>query len=131
MKAYWDASALVSCLSNADLRARLQKERGFTRTHSLSEIFSALTGGNLNIRVTADRAAEMVEKVAVDLDFIELNAGEVIAAFKIARAKGVRGGRVHDFLHARAAEKSGAADLVTSDRNDFTDLSSSLNIVQV
>jgi predicted nucleic acid-binding protein len=41
---------------------------------------------------------------------------------KEARKKGVRGGRVHDYLHAVAAEKSGSRKLLTLDRNDFNDL---------
>jgi predicted nucleic acid-binding protein len=32
------------------------------------------------------------------------------------------GGRVHDYLHAVAAQKSGAKKLLTLDENDFNDL---------
>jgi predicted nucleic acid-binding protein len=38
------------------------------------------------------------------------------------RKRGVRGGRIHDYLHAVAAEKSGANKLLTLDRHDFNDL---------
>jgi len=41
---------------------------------------------------------------------------------KEARKKGVRGGRIHDYLHAVAAEKSGARQLLTLDKNDFNGL---------
>jgi predicted nucleic acid-binding protein len=56
------------------------------------------------------------------LDFQDLTAAEVLQALKEARKKGVRGGRVHDYLHAVAAEKSGAKKLLTLDKNDFTAL---------
>ena len=99
MKAYWDSSALVEATGDIRLRARLRSERGITRTHSLAEIFSALTGGNLNIRMDADGAAQVVDNLTADLDFIDLKPDEVTRALKEAKQRGVRGGRVHDFLH--------------------------------
>jgi predicted nucleic acid-binding protein len=122
MKAYWDTSALIETIKDGDLRRRLKQEGGLTRSHSLAETFSALTGGNINLRVDADQAAEMVSQLANDLSFFDLAPADVISALKKAKAKGVRGGRVHDFLHAIAAEKSGAKELLTLDENDFTGL---------
>ena len=131
MKAYWDASALVDACADLELRSRVKRERPFTRTHSLAEIFSALTGGgNLGIRVDANEAHATIEDLARDLDFVDLTPTEVLTAFKTARAKGVRGGRVHDYLHAVAAEKEKAAEIVTVDENDFHELTG-LKIVQL
>jgi predicted nucleic acid-binding protein len=53
---------------------------------------------------------------------VDLDAAQVLEALKSARAKGVRGGRVHDYLHAVAAEKHQATKIVTVDRNDFDGL---------
>ena len=128
MKAYWDSSALVTAAADFALRTRLRQERGITRTHALAEIFSALTGGNLAIRLEADAAAEMVTNLAQDLDFVDLTAREVLAALRLARKRGVRGGRVHDFLHAIAAEKSGAEELLTTDQHDFESLTDSVKV---
>ena len=50
MKAYWDSSALVEATADAALRATLRSDGGITRTHSLAETFSALTG-NIEIRM--------------------------------------------------------------------------------
>src|SRR5689334_9559257 len=122
MKAYWASSALIQASSDLSLRRRLNTERGYSRIHALAESFSALTGGNLSIRLDADAAARTVENLAQDLDFIEVTAEETLEAFKQARRRGVRGGRIHDFLHAVAAEKSGAAHLLTVDQNDFESL---------
>jgi hypothetical protein len=47
----------------------------------------------------------------------------MLAAFETARSKGVRGGRVHDYLHAVAAIISNAVEIVTVDENDFDGLS--------
>ncbi len=69
MKAYWDSSALVETLSDPTLRARLKAERGFTRTHSLAEVFSALTG-NPHVRFDADWSARTIEQLIGDLDVV-------------------------------------------------------------
>ena len=122
MKGYWDSSAVIEACNNPALRVRLHRERGFTRTHTLAEVFSTLTGGNLAFRLGADEAAKTVANLASDLDFQDLSATDVLKALKEARKKGVRGGRVHDYLHAVAAEKSGARKLLTLDKNDFNDL---------
>ncbi len=56
------------------------------------------------------------------MHFVELDAAETLAALDLAQQHGVRGGRVHDWLHARAARKAGAAELVTDNLNDFAGL---------
>ncbi len=122
MKDYWDSSAVVEACASPGLRARLHRERGLTRTHTLAEVFSTLTGGNLAFRLDADAAAQTVANLATDLDFHDLTATEILTALKEARRKGVRGGRIHDYLHAMAAQKSGARKLLTLDKNDFNDL---------
>jgi hypothetical protein len=131
MKAYWDSGALVEAASDLPLRRRLRHERGFTRTHALAETFSALTGGRLAIRLDADSASKVVEGLAADLDFVDLDAGEVLSALKQAQKRGVRGGRVHDYLNARAAEKAGAGELLTTDQDDFASLTDTAKVALV
>jgi len=131
MKAYWDSSALVEATADLTLRTRLRSERGITRTHALAEVFSALTGGNLAIRLEADAAARTVDNLAGDIDFVDLTPEEVRQALKQAKRRGVRGGRVHDFMHAVAAEKSGAKQFLTLDEHDFEHLLDSVKIGQI
>jgi len=131
MKAYWDSGALVEASSDLLLRSRLRKERGFTRTHALAETFSALTGGRLTIRLDADTASEVVDNLARDLDFVDLSAKEVLSALKQAQKRGVRGGRVHDYLHVRAAEKAGAPELLTTDQHDFASLTDLVKVAVI
>ena len=123
MKAYWDSSALVQSLADPELQRRLRRERGFTRSHALAETYSALTGNPVT-RVNADDAAEFVKSLSQSLDFVEIIVPEILSALKMARQKGVRGGRVHDYLHALAAEKSGARNILTLDKNDFIGITS-------
>jgi hypothetical protein len=132
VKAYWDSAALIESLENPELEERLIVERGFTRPHSLAEIFSALTGGgNLLIRVPASRAAQQIRVMAGRLDFVSLTTDEILKAFDQAERRGVRGGRIHDYLHALAAKSSGADVLLTVDKNDFERLVPGLVIEQV
>lgn len=130
MKAYWDSSALIETHLDGDLHARLKEEGAFTRTHSLAETFSTLSG-NPVFRVSAKDAAAAVKGIAQYLDFVDLTAQEVVAGLANAQSLGVRGGRVHDFIHALAAKKSGAAALLTLDGNDFQGLVPDLSVEQV
>jgi predicted nucleic acid-binding protein len=130
MKAYWDSSALVQATSEIGLRRRLRAEGGITRCHALAEVFSALTSGRLAIRLDANDAAATVENLASDLELIELSAPEIVTALKQARTRGVRGGRVHDYIHARVVEKSGGKVLLTADRNDFENLVDTVTVHQ-
>jgi predicted nucleic acid-binding protein len=123
MKAYWDSSALVETFNDSKMKARLENERAFTRPHSLAETFASLTG-NPAARISADNAAAVIESISRSLDFVEITGPEVVRALKTARQKGVRGGRVHDYLHAVAAEKSGAKKILTLDQNDFSGITS-------
>ncbi len=131
MKAYWDSSALIIASADLTIRRRLHSERGVTRPHALAEAFSALTGGNLAVRLDATGAAQTLQNLAKDLDFVDLTAQDTLHAFKQARKRDVRGGRVHDFMHAVAAEKSGVVDLLTADENDFDSLTDSVKVVQI
>ncbi len=80
MNSYWDSSALIEACNNPVLRARLHRERGLTRTHTLAEVFSTLTGGNLAFRLDADAPAQTVANLGGDLEFHNLSAPNVLKA---------------------------------------------------
>ncbi|MDR3457858.1 MAG: PIN domain-containing protein [Verrucomicrobiae bacterium] len=122
MRIYWDSSVLVEAVLDQKLRQRLATTQSITRAHALSEVFSTLTGGRLGVKFDATEAAEVMDELAADLEFVELTAKEILIALHDAERKGVRGGRVHDYLHAVAAKKAKAGLLLTSDKFDFTGL---------
>ncbi|HEX3800981.1 MAG TPA: hypothetical protein VH413_19975 [Verrucomicrobiae bacterium] len=130
MKAYWDSSALITAVRDDATRDRLQFERGFSRRHALAEMFSALTG-KAHLKLDASKAALLVKEIAADLDFIDLSTADILRAMADAQRLGVRGGGIHDLLHARAALKSGAAEFLTMDKNDFLHLVPGMSIKQV
>ena len=128
MITYWDSSALIELLHRAELRASISAKNHFTRLHTLSELFSTLTKG-VNFRYSADDAAKMIDDLARDLSFVELSKEDVLEAIKTARRLGVRGGRIHDLMHASAARKSGATNLMTLDSASFTGIAAGLKIL--
>lgn len=122
MRRYWDASALVEALHDEAVRLKVTKATSVTRPHSFTEVFSTLTGGRLGIRYSPEDAAEMIASLAGDLDTVELGAAETVDALTRAGKLGVRGGRVHDYMHAVAANKADVGKLVTLDEGDFVGL---------
>ena len=104
------------------VRQRLQGPNQFSRKHALAEVFSTLTGSRLGFRVDPADAAEIVKELADTLTFVELSVAERVDALRTARKFGVRGGRVHDFLHAVAAMKAGCELLRTLNTGDFEGL---------
>jgi len=129
MKTYWDSSALVEAVNDDWVRQRLIAGGGLTRTHSLAEVFSTLTGGKMGDRVSVKEAAHTVAQLAGDLDFCDLTAPEILRALTQAEAKGVRGGRVHDYLHAVAAHKGNAGLILTADKHGFDGLFPAVELV--
>jgi len=84
--------------------------------------------GRLGYRVDPGMASTLVAKLAAQLHFIELSAEETLAALAMAKARGVRGGRTHDWLHAVAARKAGCPRLLTLNLSDFEGLDPELTL---
>ena len=91
--------------------------------HALAEVFSTLTGGTQGLRIGADLAHRLLrESVLPYVQAVTLDADEMMSALAHARARGVRGGAVYDYLHLVAARKAGAEALVTLDVKHFAAL---------
>ncbi len=67
-------------------------------------------------------ASALNRELTQTMNFVELDAAETLAAMEIAQRLGVHGGRVHDWLHARAAKKAEVAELITDNLSDFAGL---------
>lgn len=128
MTAYWDSSALIAALQEKPIRDRLESEGGVTRMHALAEVFSTLTGGRLGVRFDTDQVAAMIRQLASQLAVVELEADQCLAAFDAAKKKGVRGGRIYDYLHASAAIHHSCTTVCTLNLSDFADLFDGLTI---
>ena len=76
----------------------------------------------MGFRVESDDAAALVRELGGALEVIELTYEDLARALDEARGKGVRGGRVHDYLHAVAAVKAGCGTVLTLNNSDFEGL---------
>ena len=130
MRGYWDSSALVIACQDGSVRDRMENEGGVTRVHAFSEVFSTLTGGRLGFRVDPEDAATLIGEIQASLEVVELDVEELQAALGRAKSKGVRGGRVHDYLHAVAAVKSKCDRVWTLNISDFEGLFDGLEILE-
>lgn len=128
MKRYWDTSALIDAIHDSRIEAMALEPGQSTRPHTLAETFSQLTGGRLSVKYVGDDAAALIDEITANFSFIELSASEIKSALRRAQAKGVRGGQVHDWLHAVAAKKAGVAELLTDNFSDFTGLEDGFTI---
>ena len=80
------------------------------------------------MRSTAEDAVRLLEDLAHDLEFIEMTAAQTFRALGKAKRLGVRGGLVHDLLHAEAALLSGAKKILTLNSEDFRTISQGMAI---
>ena len=119
---YWDTSALIMALHDETIRDRLAGGEHATRTHSLSEMFSVLTGGRFRVKYSPGNAALLAADIARQLTFVDLSTEEALRGLKEASRQKVFGGRIHDWMHALAAEKAGATTLLTLNGDDFSGL---------
>lgn len=119
---YWDTSALIMALHDETIRDRLATGAHFTRSHSLSEMYSVLTGGRFRAKYSPGNAAALAADIARQMSFIDLSPEETLRGLQEAGRYQVLGGRVHDWLHALAAEKAGARTLLTLNGEDFSGL---------
>lgn len=119
MRRYWDASALIDALHDERVERKAREPDQWTRAHALAETFATLTGGRLGFRYLPDDAAALIRDVTQAMRFVELDATETLVALDTAQQHGVRGGRVYDWLHSRAARKVEVKELLTDNLNDF------------
>jgi predicted nucleic acid-binding protein len=127
MKTYWDSSALIQALHDPNIRSQIKHFDQATRPHSLAEVFSTLTKG-VNFRYSPADAANMIGDLKADLLFVELGPEETMSAIQQASGQGVRGARIHDLMHATAAKKWGADELLTLDDAGFATLKVGIKI---
>ena len=128
MSALLDSSVLVAALApdedrHAECLALLMQTGNVVYAHAFLETFATLTGGRLGVKVDADFAARLLsESVMPRVQVIELGIAELLAALRLARKHGVRGGGVYDYMHLVAARKTKADILYTINLRDFQHL---------
>lgn len=129
MRLLCDSSVLIAALlpsedhHAASAAVLIGADTIVVHVHALNETFATLTGGSLGFRVDVDLAARLIrEQIIARATMIVLDAEEVTTELGKARAHGVRGGAVYDYMHLVAARKGKADVLYTLNLADFQHL---------
>lgn len=129
MRLLCDSSVLIAALvpsedhHAASAAVLIGADTIVVHVHALNETFATLTGGSLGFRVDVDLAARLIrEQIIARVTMIVLDAEEFTTALGKARAHGVRGGAVYDYMHLVAARKGKADVLYTLNLADFQHL---------
>lgn len=135
---YWDTSALINAAISGTVLQRLNLGDHTTRTHALAEFYGILTGRGIRwerdgqayeLRLTGEQAAQWLQDNLVTFQYTDLTASEVLVTLARAQSRNVTGARVHDYLHAVAAQKAGADELLTRNQDDFRGLTGEIPVV--
>ena len=131
---YFDTSALVRAFRLGLAPA------GITRSHSVAEFYSTLTGRGITVERAGRReqmvlapkdAATAVKRTFANLDWFDLKPREVLEEIQEAVSVNVQGAKIHDWLHIGAAALSLATDLATLNEKHFRELAPNVRIMPV
>ena len=131
---YFDTSALVPAVvashpHHALAVARLQALRrdgheGYTSAHSLAEFYSVLTRAPFKPPLSPAEVWRLIDEVLLpSLHLITLTAKEYAEVTRHCALAGWTGGRIHDAIHLRCAQKAHCDWIYTFNVKDFRALS--------
>jgi predicted nucleic acid-binding protein len=130
MKVLLDTSVLVAALVEPHpehQRALPWFTKGKSRatelvvsSHSIAELYAVLSTLPVSPRITPGLAWRLIhESVEPRVSVVPLSSSDYLATIKRMSDMGLSGGAVYDALIVKAAQKSGAARIVTFNVNDF------------
>ena len=133
MNWYFDTSVLVSAAvtrhpHNAPALAVLEelvkrKHRGFISAHSLTELYSVLTRTPFKPTLYPSEAWQIIERMVLPhMELVTLTAKEYKEVVHESAVGGWAGGRIHDAVHLRCAQKLNADRIYTFNVKDFRSL---------
>jgi predicted nucleic acid-binding protein len=130
---YFDTSVLVPAAvtlhpHNAPALAVLEellhrKHHGFISGHSLTEIYSVLTRTPFRPPLYPSEVWQIIEDMILPhMELVTLAAKEYREVVRNCAANGWAGGRIHDAVHLRCAQKAGCDRIYTFNVKDFRSL---------
>jgi len=135
MNWYFDTSVLVPAAvtrhpHSAPALAVLEelvnrKHRGFISAHSLTEFYSVLTRTPFKPPLYPSEAWQIIEQMVLpNMELVTLTAKEYKEVVHECAVGGWAGGRIHDAVHLRCAQKVNADRIYTFNVKDFRSLAS-------
>jgi predicted nucleic acid-binding protein len=130
---YFDTSVLVPAAvtrhpHNAAALAVLEellnrKHRGFVSAHSLTELYSVLTRTPFKPPLYPSEAWQIIEQMVLPhMELVTLTPKEYTEVVRRCALDGWTGGRIHDAVHLRCAQKVGCDRIYTFNVKDFRSL---------
>jgi predicted nucleic acid-binding protein len=130
---YFDTSVLVPAAvtphpHNAPALAVLEellrrKHHGFISAHSLTEVYSVLTRTPFRPRLYPGEVWQIIERMILPhMEMVTLTAKEYREVVRNCAVNGWAGGRIHDAVHLRCAQKAGCDRIYTFNVKDFRSL---------
>ena len=130
---FFDTSVIVSAAvarhpHNAPALAVLEqlvnrKHRGFISAHSLTELYSVLTRTPFKPPLYPSEAWQIIERLVLPhMELVTLTPKEYTEVVRQCALGGWTGGRIHDAVHLRCAQKAGCDRIYTFNVKDFRSL---------
>jgi predicted nucleic acid-binding protein len=130
VKWYFDTSVLVPAAvtqhpHHAAALAVLEemmgrKHRGFISAHGLTEVYSVLTRTPFKPPLYPGEAWQIIEGMLLPhMEIVTLTAKEYQEVVRHCAANGWAGGRIHDAIHLRCAQKGACDRIYTFNVKDF------------
>ncbi len=127
---YFDTSVLVQAAvkghpHNVPALAVLEEllrrgNRGVISAHSLTEVYSVLTRTPFKPPLYPSEVWQIIEQMILPhMELVTLNAKEYREVVQRCAASGWAGGRVHDSIHLRCAQKAECDRVYTFNVKDF------------
>ncbi len=138
MRFYWDTSAAINAFFAPSALDRLKTDEHVTRTHTLSEFFSVMTGSGIalpneegrlfEVVLTPRDAARWLRGFVTKVKLTDLDGPELVNALEQAEAREVHGQGVYDYGHFVTAQKAKADVILTRDVADFRRLAAGTDL---
>ena len=130
MNWYFDTSIVVAAAvtqhpHNAPALAVLEelvsrKHRGYLSAHSLTEVYSVLTRTPFKPPLYPSEAWQIIELMILPhMELVTLTLKEYREVVRHCAVSGWVGGKVHDAVHLRCAQKAGCDRIYTFNVKDF------------
>jgi predicted nucleic acid-binding protein len=102
------------------LQALAGSTDGFTSTHAIAETFATLTSGRLEIQLTPNEAAQLIDaNIIRQIQVVDLELSDYQQAMRNSQTVGARGRAIFDMLHLQAARQGGAKRVLTINVRHF------------
>ena len=142
MKIFFDTTVLVAASAeshphhiqalSAVRRVVTNKDTGFISTHSIAEVYAALTRMPVVPRLHPSDAARIItENILPHFELVPIVSQDYLQALTVVRDGGWSGAKIYDALLLCCADKCGAERVYTFNLSDFRSLAHSVLLSKI